>query len=72
MPDRPTHLDEHGDARMVDVGGKPVTARRAVAQAVVRMTPETAQIVAAEMRRRVMCWGLRGWPGSWRPRRPES
>ncbi len=47
MPDRLTHLDEHGDARMVDVGGKPVTARRAVARAVVRMTPETARIVAA-------------------------
>jgi len=47
MPDRLTHLDEHGDARMVDVGGKPVTERRAVARAVVRMTPETARIVAA-------------------------
>jgi cyclic pyranopterin phosphate synthase len=47
MPDRLTHLDEHGDARMVDVGGKPVTARRAVARAIVRMTPETARTVAA-------------------------
>ena len=46
MPDRLTHLDEQGDARMVDVGGKPVTARRAVARAIVRMTPETAEIVA--------------------------
>jgi cyclic pyranopterin monophosphate synthase len=47
MPDRLTHLDEHGDARMVDVGGKPVTARRAVARAIVRMTPETVRIVVA-------------------------
>jgi cyclic pyranopterin monophosphate synthase len=47
MPERLTHLDEHGDARMVDVGGKPVTERRAVARAVVQMTPETARIVAA-------------------------
>jgi len=47
MPDRLTHLDEHGDARMVDVGGKPVTTRRAVARAVVRMTPQTARIVVA-------------------------
>src|SRR5215218_7774466 len=31
MPDRLTHLDEHGDARMVDVGGKPVTARSVAA-----------------------------------------
>jgi cyclic pyranopterin phosphate synthase len=47
MPERLTHLDEHGDARMVDVGGKPVTERRAVAQAVVRMSPQTAATVAA-------------------------
>jgi cyclic pyranopterin phosphate synthase len=47
MPDRLTHLDEHGDARMVDVGGKPVTARRAVARAILKLTPETARIVAA-------------------------
>jgi cyclic pyranopterin phosphate synthase len=32
---------------MVDVGGKPVTERRAVAQGVVRMAPETATAVAA-------------------------
>ena len=32
---------------MVDVGGKPVTERRAVARGVVRMAPETAAAVAA-------------------------
>jgi cyclic pyranopterin phosphate synthase len=42
-----THLDGEGTARMVDVGGKPVTGRRAVARAVVRMAPETAAAVAA-------------------------
>jgi cyclic pyranopterin phosphate synthase len=47
MGERLTHLDEHGAARMVDVGDKPVTARRAVAQAVVRMAPETARAVQA-------------------------
>ena len=31
---------------MVDVGGKPVTERRAVARAIVRMSPETAKLVA--------------------------
>ncbi len=40
-----THLDEAGRARMVDVGGKDVTARRAVARAVVRMSPATAAAV---------------------------
>ena len=42
-----THIDEHGTARMVDVAGKPVTDRRAVARALVRMSPETAAAVAA-------------------------
>ncbi|HEU4862923.1 MAG TPA: cyclic pyranopterin monophosphate synthase MoaC, partial [Candidatus Limnocylindria bacterium] len=37
---RPTHLDDEGTPRMVDVGDKPVTARRAVAHAVVRMRPD--------------------------------
>ena len=46
MTDRLTHLDEHGAARMVDVGAKPVTERRAIAEAVVRMTPDTARAVA--------------------------
>ena len=35
-----THLDPEGQARMVDVGGKPVTAREAVAQGRVRMNSE--------------------------------
>ena len=42
-----THLDPSGRARMVDVGEKPATERRAVAQAVVRVSPETAQKVLA-------------------------
>ncbi|HXE45366.1 MAG TPA: cyclic pyranopterin monophosphate synthase MoaC [Conexibacter sp.] len=40
-----THLDEAGHARMVDVGGKDVTARRALARAVVRMSAATAAAV---------------------------
>jgi cyclic pyranopterin phosphate synthase len=37
-----SHVDESGSVRMVDVGGKPVQQRRAVARAVVHMAPETA------------------------------
>ena len=40
-----THIDAAGRARMVDIGGKPVSERRAVARAVVRMSPETALAV---------------------------
>ena len=42
-----THLDAAGRARMVDVGEKPATERRAVAQAVVRVSSETARRVLA-------------------------
>jgi cyclic pyranopterin phosphate synthase len=41
-----THLDETGRARMVDVGEKDVTDRRAVARALVRMSADTAAAVA--------------------------
>ena len=37
-----SHVDETGAVRMVDVGGKPVSRRRARARALVRMAPETA------------------------------
>jgi len=37
---KPSHLDPDGAPRMVDVGDKAVTARRAVAEASVRMRPE--------------------------------
>jgi len=37
-----SHVDEAGEVRMVDVGGKPLSRRHAVARAVVRVAPETA------------------------------
>jgi cyclic pyranopterin monophosphate synthase len=42
-----THLDSSGQARMVDVADKPATERRAVARAIVRVSPETAAKVQA-------------------------
>jgi cyclic pyranopterin monophosphate synthase len=42
---RLTHIDEGGAARMVDVGGKPPSERRAVAEARLRMSAETAAVV---------------------------
>ena len=47
MDERLTHLDEHGNASMVDVGAKAVTERVAVARATVRMSPRTARAVVA-------------------------
>lgn len=34
-----THLDAHGNARMVDVGGKPETVRSATARGTIAMSP---------------------------------
>ena len=39
-----SHLDAEGRARMVDVSGKPATAREAVAAGLVRMTPQTRDL----------------------------
>jgi cyclic pyranopterin phosphate synthase len=41
-----THLDERGNARMVDVGDKASTERVAVAKGQVSMTPQTLHLIA--------------------------
>jgi cyclic pyranopterin phosphate synthase len=43
MSDELSHVSQAGDVRMVDVGGKPLSRRRAVARATLRMAPETAR-----------------------------
>jgi cyclic pyranopterin phosphate synthase len=40
-----SHLDAEGRASMVDVGGKALTQRRAVARSVLRMSPATAEAI---------------------------
>ena len=42
---RLTHLDEQGRAKMVDVGGKDITSRVAVARGHVSIQPETARLI---------------------------
>ena len=46
-PDRLTHVGPDGQARMVDVGAKPVTAREAVARGRVRMSAAARRLVRA-------------------------
>jgi len=43
--DHLTHIDQHGVARMVDVGAKPDTERLAVAAGLVYMQPETLRLI---------------------------
>jgi len=40
-----SHLDERGDARMVDVSDKEVTSRVAIAEGFVAMAPETLALI---------------------------
>jgi cyclic pyranopterin phosphate synthase len=40
-----THLDEHGHAHMVNVGGKPNTQRVAIARGEVHLTSETLDLI---------------------------
>ena len=69
---RASHLDEAG-ARMVDVGGKAVTDRRAVARAVRADVSGDRRGGGARRRaRRATCSGRRGWPASRRPSEPPS
>src|SRR3954451_5708987 len=43
-----THVDDTGRAKMVDVGAKAVTARRAMAEGYVLLLPETLRAIAEE------------------------
>ena len=47
-----THLDQHGRARMVDVGDKPSTSRAALAEATVLMGPETLALITRKSARK--------------------
>jgi len=40
-----THLNQAGEAHMVDVGGKTVTVREAVAEGLIRMQPATLRLI---------------------------
>jgi cyclic pyranopterin phosphate synthase len=42
-----THIDEAGAARMVDVGGKAITARQAIASGRITMSAEAAAAIGA-------------------------
>ncbi len=47
MSNQLSHVDDSGKARMVDVSTKQPTHRRAVAEGIVRVSPELAEAIAA-------------------------
>ncbi|KAA9397960.1 cyclic pyranopterin monophosphate synthase MoaC [Haloarcula sp. CBA1130] len=48
MPEEFTHVDEAGDAQMVDVGDKAESQRRAVARGQIRLTESTLAAIDAD------------------------
>jgi len=48
MPEEFTHVDEEGDAQMVDVGDKAESRRRAVARGQIRLTASTLAAIDAD------------------------
>lgn len=67
-----THLDEHGSARMVDVGDKVVTQRQAVAQGRITMTSDAVAAIAAGRVKKGDVLAVARVAGSWPPRRPAT
>jgi cyclic pyranopterin phosphate synthase len=45
MTGKLSHVDSRGHCRMVEVGGKPVTLREAVAEGSIAMKPETMRLI---------------------------
>lgn len=45
---RLSHIDPEGKARMVDIGGKPVTRRVAAASCLIKLSPPTLRLVRAD------------------------
>jgi cyclic pyranopterin phosphate synthase len=45
---RLTHIDDRGEARMVDVSKKPLTHREAMAQGEIRIAPETLDLIESQ------------------------
>ena len=67
MTARLSHLNKKGEARMVDVSAKAVTARMARAEGFVAMAPATLELILRARRPRATCWRQRASPASWRP-----
>jgi hypothetical protein len=69
---RLTHLDEQGNARMVDVGDKAETERVAVARGAVLLSRRRWNSLRAAPRPRAMSSASRASLGSWPPSGPTS
>ena len=66
------HFNAAGEAHMVDVGDKPVSRRRAIAQGRINMQPDTLTLIQRAVVARGMCSVLRALPVLWPRKKPPS
>lgn len=67
-----THFNAAGEAHMVDVGTKPATGRRAVAEGTIRMQPATFTLIESGGHKKGDVLGIARVAGSWRPSVPPN
>jgi hypothetical protein len=65
-----SHVDAAGAVRMVDVGGKPVVEREAVATGMITVAAAARRLVRPAGRRRATRWKSRASPEFRRPSAP--
>ena len=69
MSQKLTHLNDKGEAHIVDIGGKAITARRAIARARIDAKPETVEAIACGTLKKGDALAWPASPASWPPRR---
>ena len=67
-----THIDDEGEARMVDVSAKPEQEREAVARGEIRLAKATIDTIESGQAPRATCWRQRAWPASWPRKKPPT
>ena len=68
-----THFDAAGNAVMVDVSGKAVTAREATAHGCITMNEAAfAAVESGTVKKKATCWVWPASRASWRPSAPAS
>ena len=65
-----THLNENGDAHMVDISGKASTERTAIASGVINMSLKAIGILADNTAEKATYWARPASPPSRPPSRP--
>ena len=67
-----THIDDEGEARMVDVSAKPEQEREAVARGEIRLAKATLNTIESGQAAKGSVLAQRAWPASWPRKKPPT